>query len=38
MQLGTLSYHTSHPKVQRIRNFGTTLEPRWIVGTELLDQ
>ena len=22
----------------RIHNFGTTLEPRWIVGTELLDQ
>ena len=22
----------------RIRNFGTMLEPRWIVGTEFLDQ
>ena len=22
----------------RIRNFGTMLEPRWIVGTERLDQ
>ena len=22
----------------RIHNFGATLEPRWIVGTELLDQ
>jgi hypothetical protein len=22
----------------RIHNFGTMLEPRWIVGTELLDQ
>ena len=30
-----LSYH---PLADRIHNFGTTLEPRWIVGTELLDQ
>ncbi len=22
----------------RIRNFGTVLEPRWIIGTERLDQ
>ena len=25
-------------EVQRIRNFGTMLQPRWIVGTERLDQ
>jgi hypothetical protein len=24
--------------LRRIRSFGTTLEPRWIVGTERLDQ
>jgi hypothetical protein len=29
-----LSYHA----LARIRNFGTMLEPRWIVGTEFLDQ
>ena len=33
-----LSYHTSYPKVKRIHNFGIMLEPRWIVGTERLDQ
>ena len=26
------------PALLRIHNFGTMLEPRWIVGTELLDQ
>ncbi len=29
---------TRHTEVQRIRNFGTVLEPRWIIGTERLDQ
>ena len=33
-----LSYHTSDPKIKRIHNFGTVLEPRYIVGTERLDQ
>ncbi len=31
-----LSYHTA--LADRIHNFGTMLEPRWIVGTERLDQ
>ena len=31
-----LSYH-SYLTI-RILNFGTMLEPRWIVGTERLDQ
>ncbi len=26
------------PALLRIRGFGTALEPRWIVGTERLDQ
>ncbi len=26
------------PKENRIHNFGTMLEPRWIVGTGFLDQ
>ena len=25
-------------EVEHIRNFGTVLEPRWIIGTERLDQ
>ena len=33
-----LSYHLSDPKIRQIRNFGTTLKPRYIVGTEPLDQ
>ena len=33
-----LSYHTFIPKDKRIHNFGIMLEPRWIVGTESLDQ
>ena len=33
-----LSYHLSDPKIQKIRSFGTTLKPRYIVGTEPLDQ
>ena len=33
-----LSYHTSNPKIKRIHNFGTMLKPRYIVGTEPLDQ
>ena len=31
-----LSYHTD--LATRIHNFGIMLEPRWIVGTERLDQ
>jgi hypothetical protein len=31
-----LSYHTI--LANRIHNFGTMLEPRWIVGTDPLDQ
>ena len=31
-----LSYHP--PVAGRIHNFGIMLEPRWIVGTERLDQ
>jgi hypothetical protein len=31
-----LSYHTR--LAPRIHNFGIMLEPRWIVGTERLDQ
>ena len=37
MQLRMLSYHTQ-PCRLRIHNFGIMLEPRWIVGTEPLDQ
>jgi hypothetical protein len=33
-----LSYHLFDPKIEQIRSFGTTLEPRYIVGTEPLDQ
>ena len=34
LPFGTLSYHS----LSEIHNFGTALEPRWIVGTEFLDQ
>ena len=33
-----LSYHLHDPKIMKIRSFGTTLKPRYIVGTEPLDQ
>ncbi|MEA2162021.1 MAG: hypothetical protein QOK37_148 [Thermoanaerobaculia bacterium] len=33
-----LSYHQTNPRIGLIRSFGTTLEPRYIVGTEPLDQ
>ena len=33
-----LSYHQNDPKILLIRSFGITLEPRYIVGTEPLDQ
>jgi hypothetical protein len=33
-----LSYHLRDPKISQIRSFGTMLEPRYIVGTEPLDQ
>ena len=33
-----LSYHLTVPKNRQIRSFGITLEPRYIVGTEPLDQ
>ena len=33
-----LSYQTMLPKKHRLHNFGTMLEPRWIVGTGFLDQ
>jgi hypothetical protein len=33
-----LSYHQQDPKISLIRSFGITLEPRYIVGTEPLDQ
>jgi len=33
-----LSYHLRDPKIPKIRSFGTTLQPRYIVGTEPLDQ
>jgi hypothetical protein len=34
-----LSYHQTNPQgIGLIRSFGTTLEPRYIVGTEPLDQ
>jgi hypothetical protein len=33
-----LSYHLNDPKIIQIRSFGTTLKPRYIVGTEPLDQ
>jgi hypothetical protein len=33
-----LSYHQTVPKNRLIRSFGVTLEPRYIVGTEPLDQ
>jgi hypothetical protein len=35
---GTLPYHHADPKVDAIRSFGITLEPRWIFGAESLDQ
>jgi hypothetical protein len=37
-RLRMLSYHLFDPKIVQIRSFGTTLEPRYIVGTEPLDQ
>ena len=37
-QIRMLSYHLFDPKIKQIRNFGTTLKPRYIVGTEPLDQ
>jgi hypothetical protein len=33
-----LSYHLHNPKIMKIRSFGITLEPRYIIGTEPLDQ
>src|SRR5581483_107192 len=36
--LGTLSYQPGFPKKTGFHNFGTMLEPRYIVGTERLDQ
>ena len=33
-----LSYHQTNPRIDLIRSFGTTLEPRYIVVTEPLDQ
>jgi hypothetical protein len=33
-----LSYHLGDPKILEIRSFGITLKPRYIVGTEPLDQ
>jgi hypothetical protein len=33
-----LSYHLPDPRIREIRSFGTMLEPRYIVGTEPLDQ
>jgi hypothetical protein len=33
-----LSYHLFDPRIKQIRSFGTTLKPRYIVGTEPLDQ
>ena len=37
-RLRMLSYHQTNPRIGLIRSFGTTLEPRYIVGTEPLDQ
>ena len=37
-QFRMLSYHQTNPKIGLIRSFGITLEPRYIVGTEPLDQ
>ena len=33
-----LAYHREDPKTFTIRNFGTSFEPRYIVGAGLLDQ
>ena len=33
-----LPYHSEYPKILEIRSFGDRLEPRYIVGTESLDQ
>ena len=33
-----LSYHLVVPKDAEIRSFGGRLEPRYIIGTEPLDQ
>ena len=33
-----LSYHLTNPKISQIRSFGIMLEPRYIIGTEPLDQ
>jgi hypothetical protein len=33
-----LSYHLDDPRIIEIRSFGIMLEPRYIVGTEPLDQ
>ena len=35
---GMLPYHSEDPKTLEVRSFGDRLEPRWIVGTEPLDQ
>ena len=37
-QIRMLSYHQTNPRIGLIRSFGTTLKPRYIVGTEPLDQ
>jgi hypothetical protein len=33
-----LLYHLFDPKAEQIRSFGNQLEPRYIIGTEPLDQ
>ena len=33
-----LAYHRRDPETSTIRNFGTSFEPRYIVGAGLLDQ
>ena len=33
-----LPYRTQNPKVLDTRSFGDVLEPRYIIGTEPLDQ
>ena len=35
---GMLPYQTPAPESQRVRSFGSRLKPRYIVGTESLDQ
>jgi hypothetical protein len=35
---GTLPYHVAHPQVIHIRGFGGELQPRYILGAEVLDQ